>query len=100
MKPGMGLRGEYVDGHDNTISFDPNYIHATEPFTGARYARTHYILAKWKDLARTPQHVLIDYGVHLPVNTYRRKCAVHGLALSDSSGSEEDSPPLVPSSDS
>ena len=40
MKPGMELPGDYYDAHEKMISFDPQYIHTTEPFEGIRYAIT------------------------------------------------------------
>ena len=49
------------------ISFDPQYIHTTEPFEGTRYAVTHYTLARWQELDVTAQKVLKEFGFQLPL---------------------------------
>ena len=77
------------------VSFDPQYIHTTEPFKGTRYAITYYTLARWEELESTSQKVLKDFGFSLPITlteTVKR--------ATSTSESEKDLPPLVPTSES
>ena len=61
------IPGDYYDAHEKMLSFNPQYIHTTEPFKGTRYAITYYALTRWQELEPTAHKVLKDFGIQLPL---------------------------------